>query len=589
MSQRAPATSGKAHGSVPVTVNGGPIVNAGPVQNGPHVEVITREGGVIHPFLFDILSQATPHGHEHLIIPTIEKFIAPTPINKDEFGNVYVVVGENPETMFSCHLDTVHAKPDILTLLVTNGTGKTETDGMVYAAIPDEEWAWYFKDSNKRVWKYEIDKSLNELHGKDLWQMVYDDTDRTKINVIVHDKEKANPPIILEHVLRIELIKKTMKPCVLGADDKLGIFTCCMLIRHGVPGIYVFHLGEECGGLGSAWIKKNNRKFFEGIKRCVAFDRMHYDDVIAHQRAGRTASAEFTNALADQINANIATHIGVAPQIAFKGDQRGVWTDSANYTEFVQECTNVSVGYFKQHGPQEHFDAIWFQGIFIPAILNVDWNALPTVKAVDEPYVYKPGNTGGWQGNKYGGYGDYGGYYGSGDYWGDMDDRTIGKHDPKDKKDNVTNFPNTPGSSGGGRWVDISDVTKLTPFAEVPVWVFEDSFIPGASKEGMERMVWKHLFLEKKNLEVASKYIVEALSDYERILSKLLEERRQHDARMTELRTTQTKLDDAEQLVGQLVQGLNTMLKAGDDADVSVMKEGVRLLLDHIAKSKVSY
>lgn len=584
MSQRATQNTGKVTGSVPVTVNGGSVVNVGPVQTGPHVALIEREEGVIHPFLFDILSQATPHKHEHLIIPTIEAFIAPTPIQKDGFGNVYVVVGDNPETVFSCHLDTVHTSPDKLFLMVTKGTGKVETDGMVYAATLEQEWAWYFKDSNKRVWKYEIEKSLNELHGKDMWQMVYDDLDNTKINIIAHDKGKAKAPVILEHVLRRELINEKFKPSVLGADDKLGIYTCCRMIRNGVKGIYVFHLGEECGGLGSAWIKANNRDFFKNAKRCVAFDRMHYDDVIAHQRGGRCASKEFTDALAAQLNANITANTGFEPTVKFQGDVRGVWTDSANYTEFVRECTNISVGYFKQHGPHEHFDAIWFEGIFIPAILNVNWDVLPTVKELDKPYVYQ--RQGEWQGGNYGS--GYGGLYGDGDYWGDMDDRTIGKHD--NKKDNVTNFPHSRGSNGGASWVDVQDVSRLTPMPQVPVWVYDDGYIPGASKEGMERMVWKHLILEKGNPhEVAASYIVQGLEDYERVLKKMLDERRQADKQKEELKATQGKLDDAEQLTGVVVRALETILKAGDDADVKIIKEGVGMILGLIEKSGVDY
>ena len=41
------------------------------------------------------------HGEEHMLEPHL-----PLGYTKDEFGNYYIKVGENPTTMFTCHLDT---------------------------------------------------------------------------------------------------------------------------------------------------------------------------------------------------------------------------------------------------------------------------------------------------------------------------------------------------------------------------------------------------------------------------------------------------------------------------------------------------
>ena len=72
-------------------------------------------------------------------------------------------------------------------------------------------------------------------------------------------------------------------PCVLGADDKLGCYIMCRLIEAGVSGLYVFHVGEEVGGIGSSYLAKTYPDKFHNIDRCIAFDRKGYSDVITHQ------------------------------------------------------------------------------------------------------------------------------------------------------------------------------------------------------------------------------------------------------------------------------------------------------------------
>ncbi len=56
---------------------------------------------------------------------------------------------------------------------------------------------------------------------------------------------------------------------------------------------------------------------------------------------------------------------------------RGSFTDSANYTTLIAECTNVSVGYFSQHTSRERFDLEWLERHLVPALLKVDWAGLP--------------------------------------------------------------------------------------------------------------------------------------------------------------------------------------------------------------------
>jgi len=127
----------------------------------------------------------------------------------------------------------------------------------------------------------------------------------------------------------------------LGADDGAGIYLCIKMIEREIPGLYVFHRGEEIGGLGSGWAAVHAEPdFFEGITMAIALDRKGYDSVTTYQ-GPRCCSNKFAQALADQLGGE------------FKPDSTGLFTDTANYTSLIPECTNLSVGYFRQHGPQE--------------------------------------------------------------------------------------------------------------------------------------------------------------------------------------------------------------------------------------------
>jgi hypothetical protein len=123
----------------------------------------------------------------------------------------------------------------------------------------------------------------------------------------------------------------------LGADCTTGVWLMREMILAGVNGLYVFHAGEEIGGIGSSWLAKNNAGLFDGIDYAIAFDRKGYDSVITHQLGGRCASDAFAASIALQL-----------PD-AYKKDDTGTFTDTANYTDLVSECTNLSVGYFAQH------------------------------------------------------------------------------------------------------------------------------------------------------------------------------------------------------------------------------------------------
>jgi hypothetical protein len=222
----------------------------------------------------------------------IDKYLLTIPGNvQDEYGNIWVEVGDSPTTMFSSHTDTVEKR---------TATGRK---------------------------KVTIDNQYLRVAGK--------------------------------------------KGGVLGADCGTGIWIMLNLIAAEVPGLYVFHREEEIGGGGSLFAAREHAHAVEGIQRCIAFDRKGTSHVITHQGGTRCCSEEFALALAAALN--------TTPEMCFEPNDTGSFTDSANYTHLIPECTNLSVGYYDQHTQDECQD-ITFATHLVDQLLKVDWDALPTVR-----------------------------------------------------------------------------------------------------------------------------------------------------------------------------------------------------------------
>ncbi|MBC2806586.1 M28 family peptidase [Rhizobium ruizarguesonis] len=171
-----------------------------------------------------------------------------------------------------------------------------------------------------------------------------------------------------------QFLTQTFANC-LGADDTAGVFLMLELAKAKIEGVYVIHFGEEIGCVGSSALAKNNPDFFKDIDIAIAFDRMGYDDIITHQGHRRTASDAFALSLAAELGGS------------FKPSDKGVYTDTREYAHLVAECTNISVGYFKQHSRDEKQD-IRFLLALREALLQVRWENLVVERqpADEEPW-----------------------------------------------------------------------------------------------------------------------------------------------------------------------------------------------------------
>lgn len=163
----------------------------------------------------------------------------------------------------------------------------------------------------------------------------------------------------------------------LGADDAVGVWILLNMIHHGIHGLYIFHRGEEKGGLGSDYITSYTPELVKGINHAIAFDRAGDSDIITYQFGGRCCSDGFAYNLADRLNGR---NISLIPC------ERGIFTDTANYTHLIPECTNISVGYYDEHTPNECVD-LFHLTCLMDSILDANFDNLPVLKEVDELFV----------------------------------------------------------------------------------------------------------------------------------------------------------------------------------------------------------
>ena len=175
----------------------------------------------------------------------------------------------------------------------------------------------------------------------------------------------------VNHIIDGNIIK-TDGASILGADDKAGVTVMLHLMNHKVPGLYYFFIGEEVGCIGSGLASKSISDFEDKYDRIISFDRRDVGSVITHQSWSRCCSNAFADELANQLN---STGLG----LSYTKDDGGVYTDSAEFIDIIPECTNLSVGYYKEHTHTESQDIEHLERLS-NACIRVDWENLPTVR-----------------------------------------------------------------------------------------------------------------------------------------------------------------------------------------------------------------
>lgn len=154
----------------------------------------------------------------------------------------------------------------------------------------------------------------------------------------------------------------------LGADNGAGVAMLVHMLHAGVPGHYVFTVGEECGGIGAKGLADKGWEQLTQYDRAITFDRKGTTSVISHQGWGRCCSDTFADALSAALSQG---------GLLYMPDDTGVYTDTAEFTGLIPECTNISVGYAREHSHEEALNILHFQEL-ADVVLRVKWDELPT-------------------------------------------------------------------------------------------------------------------------------------------------------------------------------------------------------------------
>ena len=163
----------------------------------------------------------------------------------------------------------------------------------------------------------------------------------------------------------------------LGADDATGIYIMLEMIEAGVPGLYCFFRDEEIGGLGSSYAHDNTTSVWEHCTKCVSFDRT--------SRKHSVITAQFQDCCSEKFGVAIAEHLAKESGLQYKTDDTGVFTDSANFTATIPECTNISVGYINEHTKDE-VQSLYVLDQLLPALISLDWEELPVVRTPEDDF-----------------------------------------------------------------------------------------------------------------------------------------------------------------------------------------------------------
>lgn len=229
----------------------------------------------------------------------------------------------------------------------------------------------------------ELVSILPKDHSSDEHGNYYVKIGESRTAFTCHLDTACSTQVDVKHVFEGNIIK-TDGSTILGADDKAGVTVLLYMIEKKVPGLYCFFIGEEVGCIGSGLASKN--KSFKSYDRMISFDRRGTGSIITFQSSRRCCSDDFANSLSKNFN---KFGLKMSP------DDTGVYTDSAEFTDIIPECTNVSVGYYKEHTHQEHQD-IQHLVRLCQASVRINWEELPT-KRNPKSTEYKNSYGGNWR------------------------------------------------------------------------------------------------------------------------------------------------------------------------------------------------
>ena len=167
----------------------------------------------------------------------------------------------------------------------------------------------------------------------------------------------------------------------LGADDGVGVYIMLKMLEAKVPGSYIFHRGEEKGGIGSRAVLAKHKLWLDSFDACIAFDRPNCHEIIITQGGLPCASNTYGEALAKAFN-------DLDADFKYEISHKGMFTDSKVYAYVIPECINIGVGYTNQHTKDEYLNVEHAEKL-MQAAIKLDWAKLPITRVPpEEPKAY---------------------------------------------------------------------------------------------------------------------------------------------------------------------------------------------------------
>jgi hypothetical protein len=214
-----------------------------------------------------------------------------------------------------------------------------------------------FHDPNGEVIAYVYDNHYRKCKHNILWSCHIDTMHR------------SNPTQITQEVycdtFNTAFVDETAD--CLGGDDGGGIFLLLEMIEADIEGTYIFHRGEEKGCIGSKSMALNHEDFLKQFTHAIAFDRKGTTSIITHQAYGRCASDRFSQHMADLLG------------MGYILDDGGIYTDTAEYTHIISECSNVSIGYQSEHSNKETLDVNHVLKLR-DKMISIEWDQIDLTK-----------------------------------------------------------------------------------------------------------------------------------------------------------------------------------------------------------------
>ena len=246
-----------------------------------------------------------------------------------------------------------------------------------YTAFEHEPILWHLLSTKRSNYSKGIQGVINHIINlapagslvkTDKWGSLWIDTrtDKSRTMFAAHldtvEKKDVEGKIPIE-ITPSGIVRSIDHNAVMGVDDGGGVAMIVSLLLAGIPALYLFTQGEECGGLPAKFAV--NDPWIHDLDRCIAFDRKGTRDIVANQAHGILASRAFVEDLAGRLGMGHSWAIGS-------------YTDSSEFFNQIKEIVNISIGYEANHTARETLDYNYFKALR-KVCLTLDWETLPTI------------------------------------------------------------------------------------------------------------------------------------------------------------------------------------------------------------------